>query len=565
MPNWPRSRAKRLALPGGQPVVESVSGLLDELRRYRLLDAVRLNVPVLDDFQHRFADARALGRDLLLRGWLTGFQVDYLLQGKGGTCNWLPVARSARRRRQGAGLQSLARAYGPPRRGRGHPPRTPRRPRGGPPLLQGDRGGQPAAHRRGRCVLRRPLRIDPFSGDGVRRGRGPEPACERTRPAPRTPRLCDYVRQAVLGLQYIHDHGLVHRDVKPSNLLRIVEPSEPATIKILDLGLARLPRLADGDATSILTQDGAIMGTPDYMVPNRPTTRTRWTPVPTCTALVALFTTCSPARSRSPAARSFRKRTATAGSHRRACKTCADARRGGSGCASAPGEATRGPFPQLRGSRRGAGRIDTVEPSAIMAHRGPTLPFAIPVGPGDTVLLPPRPVRRRRRLFAGIAASDSVWRRYRWLLVSRIGREVNEVPGLHLVRLPIPDRPCFDSPLTRLATPNDFPGNRRNWWPSLVSIACAHRGPIRCVAVSSDGWVVSGGDDRPSECGDPRNGRGNAPPRSSLRRCRRWCWRPTVARLPRRAVETVESSAFGTFALLASLAPWPPTSQFWMS
>ena len=32
-------------------------------------------------------------------------------------------------------------------------------------------------------------------------------------------RACDYIRQAALGLQHLHEHGLVHRDVKPSNLL----------------------------------------------------------------------------------------------------------------------------------------------------------------------------------------------------------------------------------------------------------------------------------------------------------------------------------------------------------
>ena len=46
---------------------------------------------------------------------------------------------------------------------------------------------------------------------------------------------CELVRQAAIGLQYVHEHGLVHRDVKPSNLML----TSQATVKILDLGLAR--------------------------------------------------------------------------------------------------------------------------------------------------------------------------------------------------------------------------------------------------------------------------------------------------------------------------------------
>jgi len=102
---------------------------------------------------------------------------------------------------------------------------------------------------------------------------------------------CEFIRQAAVGLQYAHERGLVHRDIKPPNLLiadcglRIADSSAKSSIrnppsarvKILDLGLARLPRRQqsaaaheDEFATSLLTPVGSVMmGTPDFMAPEQ--------------------------------------------------------------------------------------------------------------------------------------------------------------------------------------------------------------------------------------------------------------------------------------------------------
>jgi eukaryotic-like serine/threonine-protein kinase len=78
---------------------------------------------------------------------------------------------------------------------------------------------------------------------------------------------CAYIRQAALGLQHASEHDLVHRDVKPSNLQ---VTANGKVVKVLDMGLARLlttdglDQSADG-----MTQDHAILGTPDYIAPEQ--------------------------------------------------------------------------------------------------------------------------------------------------------------------------------------------------------------------------------------------------------------------------------------------------------
>ncbi len=73
----------------------------------------------------------------------------------------------------------------------------------------------------------------------------------------------DAVLQAARGLEYAHAQGIVHRDVKPSNLLRDLQ----GTIKLLDLGLARIMSSESGLAE--LTTTGAVMGTVDFMAPEQ--------------------------------------------------------------------------------------------------------------------------------------------------------------------------------------------------------------------------------------------------------------------------------------------------------
>jgi len=66
------------------------------------------------------------------------------------------------------------------------------------------------------------------------------------------------LHQALKGLAYAHEHGIVHRDVKPANMLI----SSHGAVKMVDFGLAYA-----GTQSGQLTTTGAIVGTPPYMSP----------------------------------------------------------------------------------------------------------------------------------------------------------------------------------------------------------------------------------------------------------------------------------------------------------
>jgi serine/threonine-protein kinase len=91
------------------------------------------------------------------------------------------------------------------------------------------------------------------------RQQGPLP-WERVRPM---------LLQLLAALQAAHEHGVIHRDMKPENVFRISRMGSDDFLKVFDFGIAKVLLGDDGTPAKPLTIEGQILGTPAYMSPEQ--------------------------------------------------------------------------------------------------------------------------------------------------------------------------------------------------------------------------------------------------------------------------------------------------------
>jgi serine/threonine protein kinase len=272
------ARGAELESVGGKArePIASVGVLVEALRRSQLLSSVQLGE--LAAMQARYSEPRSLATELLRRNWLTPFQVNQILQGNASELVLGPYLLLERLGEGGAGqvfkakhakmdrvvalkvvrkelladAETVARFY-----------------REIEIVSRLDHPNVVHAFDAGPAGATHFLAMEYVEGSDlgkmVKRG-GPLPVLQ----------ACEYLRQAACGLAHAHERGLVHRDIKPHNLIMSLREGR---IKLADLGLGRLTRPVKAEVTATLQgtpstgtltpENAGMMGTVDYLAPEQ--------------------------------------------------------------------------------------------------------------------------------------------------------------------------------------------------------------------------------------------------------------------------------------------------------
>jgi tRNA A-37 threonylcarbamoyl transferase component Bud32 len=276
----PGAPPARPAPPPAAFALQTVAGLLEALRTNHLLEMSKMNELIAADLQGRLGDIRTAARKLITDDWLTPYQVNLILQGRASELvmgSYLILGRLGQsitgqiykalhrtmqrvvalkviRQELLADREAVERFY----REMGVVGRLDH-----PNIIHAyDAGPIGDSH---------VLAMEFFEGMTLAQ------MVEKSGHLPPA-QACDYIRQVANGLQHAHEKGLVHRDIKPQNLVVDRRPDAQhrvdsvfGTVKILDMGLARLQSGMGDDWSSLVSakRGVAIVGTGDYLAPEQ--------------------------------------------------------------------------------------------------------------------------------------------------------------------------------------------------------------------------------------------------------------------------------------------------------
>jgi serine/threonine-protein kinase len=245
--------------------IASVAAFVDALRQHQVLEPSQLGAVASPAFA-RFAGPKQLANELLQRGWLTAYQINQLFRGRGQELMVGPYLLLERLGEGKTGIIFKAR-----HRKQGHLAAL--------KLIRKELLVRPEVVRefqhdiRAAAQLSHPHIIHLLSAgqaagtyylalEYVAGGRDLERVVKRSGPLA-IAQACACVRQVASALQEVHQRGLVHGDLKPSNLVL----ADPGRAKILDLGLGCLKEMvAPGDGT-FPTRREESAGDPNYCAP----------------------------------------------------------------------------------------------------------------------------------------------------------------------------------------------------------------------------------------------------------------------------------------------------------